>query len=87
MREGLEFIEGPHHAVLGNALDRVIDGEISRLIVTMPPGYTKTAMAVVNFIARGFSINPAARFIHATFSDDLARDNSDQIKTLIELPE
>ena len=87
MREGLELIEGPHHAVLGNALDRVIDGEISRLIVTMPPGYTKTAMAVVNFIARGFSINPAARFIHATFSDDLARDNSDQIKTLIELPE
>lgn len=53
----------------------------------MPPGYTKTEMAVVNFIAKGFQINPAARFIHATFSDDLARENSDKIKTLIELPE
>ncbi|MBO29657.1 MAG: hypothetical protein CML61_13035 [Rhodobacteraceae bacterium] len=62
-------------------------GDISRLIITLPPGYTKTEMAVVNFIARGFMINPAARFIHATFSDDLARENSDKIRSLIQLPE
>lgn len=86
-REGMDFIEGPHHAVIGQTLDRVLAGEISRLIITLPPGYTKTEMAVVNFIAKGFSINPASRFIHATFSDDLARENSDKIKSLIELPE
>jgi predicted phage terminase large subunit-like protein len=86
-REGMEFIDGPHHAVMGKTLDRVLAGEISRLIITLPPGYTKTEEAVVNFIARGFAINPAARFIHGTFSDDLARENSDKIKTLIELPE
>lgn len=86
-REGMEFIEGPHHAVIGDVLDRVLNGEITRLIITIPPGYTKTEMAVVNFIARGFAINPSCRFIHATFSDDLARENSDKIKTLIELPE
>lgn len=83
----MEFIEGAHHRVIGKTLDRVLRGEISRLIITLPPGYTKTEMAVVNFIAKGFQINPAARFIHATFSDDLARENSDKIKTLIELPE
>ncbi|PWE26737.1 hypothetical protein C4N9_20855 [Pararhodobacter marinus] len=65
----------------------MLAGEITRLLITLPPGYTKTEMAVVNFIARGFAINPAARFIHATFSDDLARENSDKIKSLIELPE
>lgn len=86
-REGMDFIEGPHHAVIGKTLDRVLAGEISRLIITLPPGYTKTEMAVVNFIARGFAINPASRFIHATFSDDLARENSDKIKSLIELPQ
>jgi len=87
IREGMEFIEGPHHAVIGQTLDKVLAGEITRLIITLPPGYTKTEAAVVNFIARGFAINPAARFIHATFSDDLARENSDKIKSLIELPE
>lgn len=86
-REGMEFIDGPHHAVIGRVLDDVLAGKRHRVIITLPPGYTKTEAAVVNFIARGFAINPAARFIHATFSDDLARENSDKIKSLIELPE
>jgi len=86
-REGMDLIEGPHHRIIGQTLDKVLAGEISRLIITLPPGYTKTEMAVVNFIAKGFSINPAARFIHATFSDDLARENSDKIKGLIQLEE
>lgn len=86
-REGMEFIDGPHHAVIGKVLDDVLAGRRHRVVITLPPGYTKTEAAVVNFIARGFAINPAARFIHATFSDDLARENSDKIKSLIELPE
>lgn len=84
-REGMEFLEGPHHRVIGETLDRVLQGEISRLIITVPPGYTKTEMAVVNFIAKGFHLNPGARFIHATFSDDLARENSDKVKALVAL--
>lgn len=84
-REGMEFIEGPHHRVIGETLDRVLSGEITRLIITLPPGYTKTETAVVNFAAKGFHRNPKARFIHATFSDDLARENSDKIKSLMAL--
>lgn len=85
-REGMAFIEGPHHRVICTTLDRVLDGEITRLIITLPPGYTKTEAAVVNFIAKGFHRNPKSRFIHATFSDDLARENSDKVKSLIALP-
>lgn len=70
---------------MANVLDRVLSGEISRLLITVPPGYTKTELSVVNFIAKGFFENPASRFIHATFSDDLARENSDKIKGLINL--
>ena len=33
-REGMEFIEGPHHRVIGETLDRVLAGEIARLIIT-----------------------------------------------------
>lgn len=86
-REGMPFIEGEHHKLIGAALDQVLRGEISRLLITLPPGYTKTELAVVNFVAKGFQVNPASRFIHATFSDDLARENSDKIKELIALPD
>lgn len=84
-REGMDFIEGPHHRVIGETLDRVLSGEITRLIINVPPGYTKTEAAVVNFIAKGFHVNPKARFIHSTFSDDLARENSDKVLQLIAL--
>jgi predicted phage terminase large subunit-like protein len=84
-REGMEFIEGPHHRIIGDTLDRVLSGEITRLIINVPPGYTKTEAAVVNFIAKGFHINPKARFIHSTFSDDLARENSDKVLQLVAL--
>lgn len=84
-REGMEFREGPHHHLICHALDGVLDGKYSRLIITLPPGYTKTEAAVIHFIAKGLQRNPAAKFIHATFSDELARENSDKIKTLIEM--
>lgn len=83
----MAFIEGPHHRLIAETLDRVYSGEITRLLITLPPGYTKTELAVVNFIAKGFQINPAARFIHATFSDDLARENSDKVMSVIGLEE
>lgn len=84
-REGMGLIEGLHHKVIGATLDRVLAGKITRLLITLPPGYTKTEFAVVNFIAKGFQLNPSSRFIHATFSDDLARENSDKVKELIGL--
>jgi predicted phage terminase large subunit-like protein len=36
------------------------------------------------FIAYGLSINPASKFIHLSYSDDLALDNSSQTKEYIE---
>jgi len=36
---------GPHHRVLAKTLDRVLRGEISRLIIPLPLGYTKTEFA------------------------------------------
>lgn len=87
LREGMDMIVGPHHDVMGRTLDKVLAGKIPRLIITLPPGYTKTETAVIALIAKGLSVNPRARFIHATFSDDLARENSDKVKGLIALPE
>lgn len=86
-RESRNFIVNSHHILLDNVMDRVYSGEIKRLIINMPPGYTKTEEAVIKFISRGFAINPQSLFIHLSYSDELALWNSTQIKDVIEMSE
>jgi len=86
-KEGQPLIVGPYHEVLCKTLDRVFSGEIKRLIINVPPRYGKTEIAVKNFVARGFAINPGSRFIHSSYSDELALDNSSDIRELIQLEE
>lgn len=81
--QGAPFRVGPHHSVIAKTLDRVIEGEIDRLIINVPPGYTKTEEAVIAFIARGIAKNPRARFIHASFSGELVNENSVRIKDVM----
>lgn len=85
-KEGAPFIVSPHHRVMAGALDRVLSGEIKRLLINIPPGYTKTEMAVVHFIARGLAINPRAKFIHASFNGQLALENSSKVRDILRLP-
>jgi len=44
-----------------------------------------TELAVINFIARGFALNPRSRFIHASYAQALALDNSSKAKDIINL--
>lgn len=84
-KEGQHFSVGRFHKVLCDTLDRVYAGEIPRLIINIPPGYGKTELAVINFVAHGFAKNPRARFIHASYAEPLALDNSTKIKDVIAL--
>ena len=65
-----KFVIGQHHVKIAQALDRVLAGECKRLIIN-------------NFIAMGLAINPKAKFIHLSYSDDLARDNSRGVQEIL----
>ena len=88
-REGSRFMVSPHHKVMANVLDVTLRGgslcghKVNRLIINVPPGYTKTEMAVVNYISHGMAINPASRFIHVSYSDQLALLNSATVKDVV----
>lgn len=84
-KEGQPLSIAPFHPVMCSTLDRVFKGEIKRLIINIPPGYGKTELAVINFIARGFAINPRSRWIHASYAQPLALDNSTKVKDIINL--
>lgn len=78
-----KYIVGEHHRLIAETLDRVLSGEIKRLIINIAPRFGKTELAVKSFIAKGLSVNPSARFIHLSYSDDLALDNSESVKDLV----
>jgi hypothetical protein len=86
-RHGRKFIINDHHEIICDALDKVIKGEITRLIINIAPRYSKTELAVKNFIARGLALNPAAKFIHLTYAAKLALDNSEESKDIVTSPE
>lgn len=78
------FIVAPHFVLIANKLMDVINGKTKRLIINIPPRYGKTELAVKNFIAYGLAKNPQSKFIHLSYSDDLALDNSSQAKEYVE---
>lgn len=82
-RYGKSFVVGEHHQKICDALERVLRGECRRLIINIAPRYGKTELAVKNLISHGLSLNPAAKFIHLSYSDTLALDNSEDIKDLV----
>lgn len=83
LRESIKFQVNWHHAYIGDHLQKVIDGEIVNLLINVAPGSSKTQLAVVNFIARGLALNPRARFLHLSYSDDLTSLNSAQVREIV----
>ncbi len=77
------FIPAHHLEKISNTLERVYNGEIKRLIINMPPRYGKTELAIKMFIAWCLAKNPSSKFIHLSYSDSLALDNSSQTKEYI----
>ena len=71
-----KFVVGRHHTLISDYLNRVVSGEIKRLIINIAPRFGKTELAVKNFISYGFAINPKSKFIHLSYSDGLVRSNS-----------
>ncbi|HFC8542711.1 TPA: phage terminase large subunit [Neisseria weaveri] len=83
-RRGYPWLGARHHGIICNALMRVFNGECKRLIINIPPRYSKTEIAVVNFIAWAMGKCPDSEFIHVSYSATLAVNNSVQIRTLIQ---
>lgn len=78
------FNVAPHLVLIAEFLMKVVRGEIKRGIINIPPRYGKTELAVKMFMSYGLAINSQSKFIHLSYSDDLALDNSSQTKEYIE---
>ena len=79
-----KFVFSYHHHEICKALMQVHRGEITHLMINMPPRYSKTELVVKMFSAWCFAKNPACEFLHLSYSNTLALDNSSAVKSLIQ---
>ena len=86
-RHALKFRVNWHHKLIAYHLERVLRGEVKNIVINVAPGSSKTELAIINFIARGLAINPRARFLHISYSDDLALLNSQEARSIVESDE
>lgn len=83
-RRGYQWLMSPHHKIICDALTRVFTGECKRLIINIPPRYSKTEIAVINFMAWALGQCPDAEFIHTSYSGRLAANNAWQARELVQ---
>ena len=76
-----------HHIIIANLVDRVISGELKRLIINVPPGSGKSEQLSIMLLAYGFALNPKCRFLQLSASDDLILRNSRCIKNIMQSPD
>jgi phage terminase large subunit-like protein len=87
-RFGGKMIINRHHQIVQSVLDRTMlppshKDFISRLIINIPPGYSKTEIASIGYMARGLAINPMSRFLHLSYSDSLVLLNSSIVRETV----
>lgn len=80
------FLMSYHHELICKALQDVVDGKCKRLIINMPPRYSKTELVVKSFVSWAYTLNAKCKFLHLSYSDTLVNDNSDTIRSIMMEP-
>ena len=81
------FIEGRHHRIIAEKLEKVARGELKRLIVNMPPRHSKSEFASYLMPAWFLGRNPKLKIIQATHNTELAVRFGRKVRDLIDTPD
>ena len=79
-----KFIMSRHFEEIAMFLERVYNLEVTRGIINMPPRYGKTELVIKIFVSWCLAKKNYSKFIHLSYSDALALDNSAQTKEYIQ---
>lgn len=80
------FIEGRHHRIIAEKLERVAEGDLKRLIICIPPRHSKSELASFLMPAWFLGRNPKLKIIQATHNSELAVRFGRKVRDLIDDP-
>ncbi|HVH86181.1 MAG TPA: hypothetical protein VM912_05615, partial [Terriglobales bacterium] len=78
-----EFLDNWHVYVMADMLERCRKGEITRLIINVPPRSLKSHSVSVAFVAWLLGHNPSAQIICASYAQELADKHSGDCRMLM----
>lgn len=81
-----QYKDAHHHRLIARHLEAVERGEITRLMITMPPRHGKSMLASEFFPAWYMGRNPDHYVVTATYAQELADDFGRKVKNQIEDP-
>ena len=79
-----EAIFSAHHSKMANAFDRIISGDLKRLIINMPPRHTKSEFASYLLPAYAMGRKPDLKIIQATHTGELAVRFGRKVRNLMD---
>ncbi len=77
------YRDAPHHRLIARHLEAIERGEITRLMITMPPRHGKSMLASEFFPAWYLGRNPDHYVVTATYAQELADDFGRKVKNQI----
>jgi predicted phage terminase large subunit-like protein len=80
------LIEGWHLDAITDHLMAVLMGQITRLIINIPPRFTKSLISSVMFNAFAWIDRPSLRFLNVSYAESLSIRDSLKTRTLIQSP-
>ena len=76
-----------HHILIADALERVLNGDVKRLMITMPPRHGKSELASRRFPSYAMGKYPQKQIIAASYNSDLANDFGREVRNIVDSPE
>jgi len=86
VRPGILFKPNWHLEAVTHKLSQVANGEVRRLIITLPPRNLKSLCASVALPAWFLGRNPSERVVVVSYSDFLARTHANDFRLLVNHP-
>lgn len=78
------FRENWHHTTICSYLDRLVSGDIKRLMIFAPPRHTKSELVSRRLPAFALGRNPDEQIISCSYSDDLASRMNRDVQRIID---
>ena len=78
------FIKGRHHKVVAKAFERVVNGDLKRLIINMPPRHTKSEFASYLLPAWFLGQYPDKKVIQASHTAELSVGFGRKVRNLVD---
>jgi hypothetical protein len=86
LHPGKKLVHAPYLDLLVAVMEGCAAGCYPRVIVNLPPGYMKSMLISIMYVAWRLGVDPTAKFICISYGDDLAKKHAASTRKLMQSP-